>query len=696
MMEKQKKILMIAVAGGLLILALVLLTSLKVINLSTPQSSFGVTTLSCSKASFSSSDPFFKNGTMSCEMAATGNSRVNQYYFTPDETYRLFGIRTEKPATMTVNILQSTCDYPVDASHKDRLYMFYATNFRSSTNGYALCQCLSPVPNCEFAPVNLWTQAGSYPTQKTYSTSLPAKFGAMTPITCSPSDCASYHLTSVAGCEQTYNQVIGDAYYLDPAPRYGYKVEINLTIDDKTYSEIMTDTQTTGGNDAFRFEYVSGGQGQQACPANPDMLVFVQNKFDKNPITLKSAISEQSVANSQAVMTTPTTILSNLASHKIFVDNFIASSPHLGQYASAQGYYNNGTVSSLDQATSVLYGGQVKVDTVGTTNVPHFMLYINAEKLVIHVPSGNPKIISVTASPAEAATRAPIAIKTRNDGETDTFEASLNGGDASSLSSKTQIVAGATEDLIVDYQGAGFVGSYNVSVHSVNSPQNQDSMMVKLKVNPFCTQDNPDGSHKLVQTEYGCAFVCDNYAQYDVINAGCKKIDDYDRCNYEVINGTKECVSQDSYNGIHCTGEGKYLKMDKYMDAVFKNQIQAFIPTQKEHSYFIVENQGIPVCKYVNEFGYASGAELDSFKLDYSRAMSSASLASITEPTIPTITTNGTTTEVPQIPVKPPSSSQIISGVDNLLLAGAILVVILAGAGIYLATKSKRKKWFKG
>jgi LPXTG-motif cell wall-anchored protein len=379
----------------------------------------------------------------------------------------------------------------------------------------------------------------------------------------------------------------------------------------------------------------------------------------------------------------------------------LSSTPDTGQYCTIN--TNNATTYQT---------ALVSCNPSSPAYIPVMNFYVNAQYIGIHVPVGMPRIDSATAIPtSEASGRYDVQIHVTNTGlETDTFEAAMKcSRDVSWISARKSIVAGQSDIINVSYQGAGFVVNCPITVKSVNSPQNQANSTVRISITPFCAKQAPNSAVVKVSTDRGCQYVCNNYKDgVDVIDASCSAITTYDRCSYYhddttsvtcmkyqaqildtgltrytpiiqnynfdgcssmpecptplpipdtlgqeytckmSVHQSAGCSSYNEYNGIHCTGIGKYLPINQYMDEVNRFHISPFVPETREHQYFIVSDQGIPKCNYVNEYGYVNGTTINSFTFDPAIAIPSGTQSTVPNPTdwVPPVTscTNHCTT----------------------------------------------------
>ncbi len=650
----------------LLIIALV-----AVLSFSGVFSLVGATPITCTQPKYISTDPYYQNGTFQCTMVASGSGKYLETTLSPADAQNLFGVITNQPAKITVEVLKDNCryqfnniSYPIYSYAIERQSIGYS-------NGFYTCSCSMANPACNSAT----TQA------------VKGTYVGTSPIKCSVQSCQAGSTVYSGSCDNVWRKQIGVGYKLDPSVAYDFQMRINMTLNNQTYSGTINSQNTSIFTPAFRAELLGQLQGQQSCPANPDVAAFVNSSLSSAPLKYVSAAQLQAVINQGYSIADLTTALSNGDSYNTITSSMLASSPNVGQYAS----YNFSNTSSLQTA-------MISIEPTGTVSVPVFNLYINAQSVGIHVPSGQPKIQSVTASPTLAATRAGVNIQVTNLGETDSFDGSVTCGSnpVSPFSSRISVQSNQTVNVSVNTEYAGFIGTCTAEVHSVNSPQKSDSQSVKLTFYPYCARSAPSPAHQMVFTSLGCAFVCPNYGQLDVstgkpidvFDASCGVITSYDRCT-DYQNGT--CTNQASYTGYHCTGDGTYMTMNNYMDAVLHGA-QPFIPAQQANKYFIATVDYKPVCKYIDAYGYSNGQPVASLTFDYA-----AGYPQGTEVLSPV----NVSTPVPQQPATPPAGppAPVTSGAGTpsggdytqaLLIIGGV-VLVAGGYILYISRKPKRK-----
>jgi hypothetical protein len=136
---------------------------------------------------------------------------------------------------------------------------------------------------------------------------------------------------------------------------------------------------------------------------------------------------------------------------------------------------------------------------------------------------------------------------------------------------------------------------------SVNTPANTVSQSARLLFDPFCDRQGTPGQTK-VSTEYGCRFVCLNQTG-DVRESSCASFGTFEPSGipYNRTTPTIGGFTDVDYSGeYHCTGIGAYAPLNNYMDGIFGQSIQPFIPQQTQNTYFLPA----PICRYVAAYGY--------------------------------------------------------------------------------------------
>lgn len=650
--------------AGIIIVALLIVMGFIFLNPNVGLSLVGATPLSCTQPKYSSTDQFYTNGTFQCTMAASGSGKFLQATISPSDAQNLFGVTTSQPATVTVEVLKDNCLYHFNNfAYPIYNYTITPTRASSSQTGYCIC-------------------SGA-------DTSSSSGYIGTTPLVCASgySSTGGCRLTNDArcptgtsGCQQAYKKTVGVIYKLDPSTTYDFSMRINETLGNTTYSAIITPQNTSVLTPAFRAELLGQLQGQQSCPSNPDVGTYILNSWgNSTPIKYVSAGAAQAVINQGLQIVDLSTAISNGNSYNTLLANMQGSQPNVGQYAS----YNFSNTTSLQTAA-------ISIEPTGTVSIPLFNLYMNAQTIGVHVPSGMPKILNTSVQTVLAATKATIDVTVLNSGETDSFDVSVKcPQDINPFSTRANIPTNTSQDVLVNYQGAGIVSQCVVSARSVNSPQNMDSQNVKLVIDPFCARTAPNPAAQMVFTQYGCAFVCPNYGSTDVFDSSCGALTNYSRCI------DANCTQESSYNGIHCTALGQFMSQNQYMDAVAAGKLQPFIPSAQDHKFFITQVDGQGVCQYIPEYGYdASGQPLNSLVFDYAPAPPAAQqIQYVASPPagaqppseVPAQPPAGT--PLPPSQQQPPQQAQ-----DNtwMWIAGAIVVLVII-FGWVLPAYARRK-----
>ena len=605
----------------------------------------GATPLSCDKAEYKTSDPNYPNGSLFCSMALTGSGKQAEFVFSDAFAKEKFGISIEKTGTFNAVLEGSPCTYMFD-NNTNYLYKYIVKQYYYTSGGAYRCGWSSPTDQ-----------------QRAMAQ------GYLVGSTGQVKDSRGNVDWSVS-CKYVFRQTAGVIYYLDPSIINDFSANLSMTIDSNTKSGILSQDNPTIRNDYFTAEYLGGLMGQQSCPAQPSTTAFVQNVLASDPLQYKDKFLADAVLQDQLTIVDVNTAMAKANSHNLLVDRYLASSASTGQYCAI----------STTPSTSIRTAS-VSCNPVGTTTIPVFNLYVAADAVRIVVPSGIPSILNASVTKVLSATRSEITVKARDDGEADSFDFSVQcARDLQPFTTRAHLNAGETNDVLINYEGAGIIGDCNVTMRSVNSPDKLDSMVVKLFIYPFCPRSAPSPAHQLVFTEKGCAYVCPNYGvdsageSTDVFDASCGEIEIYDRCaNY---NASGVCTSRNSYSGIHCTGVGKYLSMNSYLDTVNVTG-NPFIPEKQAHKYFIVSVENKPVCEYLNEYGYVDGAPIGELEFDYAQGFPEASQGEGT----PSTSSGG----VPEIPTQAPATP-ISPDVYTFLF---IIVAGVAVIGGYLIMAKK-------
>lgn len=632
----------------------------------------GIASIACTQPTFNSNDPFYTNGTLQCTFAATGNSQYYESTISPSDAQSLFGVSTAQNVRITAQVLSDNCRY----AFNNISYPIYTYNIQPNdvTNDNGRFICRASIANPAYGSPSVQASRGTY-------------LGT-TPIVCNPSGCQVSYTSSTSGCIDVWRQQIGTVYQLDPGSKhYDYSVRINMTVNNQTYSAILNSQNrsvssglTSVMTEAFRAQTLFAGKGDLDCPAvtDTDSAAYITNS-PSAPLRYISAAQARNVISAGSGIIDLNTAVANGAAYNTQVGLMTSSSPVIGQYLSF-----NTTPATTVQSASVI------LTPAGSVSIPVVTMYMNLASIGIHVPSGTPQIQSVSAGRVLAATRSEIYIIGQNTGsETDSFDFSVQcPRDVSPYSTRASLSPNQVSNITIDYQGAGFIGTCNVTMRSVNSPQNSVSQSVKLDITPFCTRQAMNPAQTQVFTEKGCNFICPNYGgSTDVFDESCAAITSYNRCF------DSNCSEVASYSGIHCTSVGHYMTTNNYLDAVVSGTIQPFIPAAQPHQYFITQVDNNPVCAYVNEYGYTNGQPLDQLTFQYGQPYPAgqregfSNLQLTNQTNAPINPTTAPTTPTP-IPVTQPTMQPSNNLSQYILIAIGIIII---GGGIYYFTRRRRR-----
>jgi len=560
-------------------------------NLSLPS---GIASIACTQPTFNSNDAFYHNGTLQCTFAATGNSQYYETTISPSDAQSLFGVTTAQNVRITAQVLSDNCRY----SFNNISYPIYSYTIQTNdiTTGNGRWICRASVVNPPYDSATVQASRGTY-------------LGT-TPIICNSPDCNFGY--SASGCIDVWKKQIGTIYQLDPGSKhYDYSVRINMSVNNQTYSAILNSQNrsvssglTSVMTEAFRAQTLFAGKGDLDCPAvtDTDTAAYITNSAT-NPLAYVSAAQARNVITIGSGIIDLNTAVLNGNAYNTQVGLMASSRPVIGQYL----YFNTTPATSIQSASVILTPS-------GTVSIPVITMYMNLASIGTHIPSGTPEIINVSTGRVLAATRSEIYVTGRNTGsETDSFDFSVQcPRDVSPYSTRASLSPNQISNVTIDYQGAGFIGTCNITMRSVNSPQNSVTQSVKLDIAPFCTRQATNPAQMQVFTEQGCNFICPNYeGTIDVFDESCAQITSYNRCT------DANCSQAYSYSGIHCTSVGHYMTTNNYLDAVVSGTIQPFIPISQAHQYFLTQVDNNPVCAYVNEYGYSNGQALNEVTFAY-------------------------------------------------------------------------------
>lgn len=636
-----------------------------------------LTPLSCSRGNFVSNDAFFQNGSYFCEVAAQG-AQSFELTLSPDEVKRLYGVSTTKTVIVDGEITKQLCTYALSNVSKP-VYSI----------GLDLRHLYCNVPDIFFcgdqrkAP---WIKIGS--------TGVSGCRYDIHNCNCDPT---KGQKPSPGSCDASYYQPVGRIYTIDQSSlQREFEFKITTTIDGKQYVNYITDKNSTFYNTIIRGQYVGSFLGSSNC-APPTLDVFLDSQ-NGNAISYVDKFLGDSVGSkSTTIISSHSQAVNNGESYNDEVNamkSSAKSSPEsfFGQYCQPT------TTADITRNTA-----RVSCTPETPATIPVVNLYFNAAEIKISAPSGQPQIQNVQALPAQAAQKLDVAITAKNTAERATFDFSLSCDKIS----PTVFTVRATLDkdevktVNVPTTYAGVSATCLAQVTSVNSPQIKDSKTVTLTFYPFCTLTNTNPAQSLVNTEFGCSYICSNYKDsFDVLDGSCQPLNQslYDRCN--AYNGTICIGGYKTYPGIHCTGVGTYLSTNQYLDQLNSKKIQPFVPTTQPHKFFIVTSNGKPVCNYINEFGYKDGNAVSVDSFDYTSQFPSANqgtapppLSSPQDTPVNVPPNTGGTQNPPPASGTPslPSLPTEIGGLNTtvVLIVGGIIIVAI-GYGVFRSMKKRR------
>ena len=648
----------------------------------------------CTQPNFNSNDPYYNNATYSCTFVAGGGSQALNFQLNRNTSSYFGDTVVENNVSFTGIPINDSCRYQADATTIYPVYQ-YAVASETAAPGYRRIR---------------WDEyGGTY-----YCGGNVAYMGSeweylgTTPINCYHSNCRIYTPpTYPTGCVPVYRKIAGNIVYLDPSVVYNPQVQLNTTLYGsngqvtENYINILSNQNTTFYNPVDRGSMLGSLQGAQSCPASPNVAIFVQNS-GTNPLIYVPKDIAQSVITLGYTLTDPSTISTQASTYQARYNQMTTTTPNFGQLC------NTTTNSGQTYQTA-----SISCRPTTPASIPVLNVIFNGQKPGIHVRSGVPQIVSVSTNiTTQGGQVSQVNVQTRNiANEEDTFEATLSCSqrDVQPFSGRGTIDAGATATIPITFEGAGFISSCNVEVHSINSPQNNANSTVRISIEPFCGKTAPNSAMQKVGTQYGCEFVCPNYGgATDVRETDCGEITYYDRCTSRNTTGSCTSHTYTSFTGYHCTGIGTYLRMNDYYDGVYRGDIQPFIPQARANQYFIVSDNGAMKCQYVNQYGYSDGQLINSFTFNPAIGIQDAQVSTFTptpEPTptqpSPGTTTPGTTTPTPT-PTPTPGQNQTTptplpvpeQQVDNsIYIAGAIIALLVLGiAGFAVMTLLRKRR----
>lgn len=626
-----------------------------------------LTPLSCSRGNFISTDASYQNGSFFCEVAAQG-AQSFELILSPEEVNRLYGVSTTKTVTVDGEITKQACTYalsnisaPVYEIGLDLRHLF------CGGSGY---YCGDP----RTAP---WV--------KIYTTGINGCNYANYDCT----TCGSGVKPDSTSCQGSYYKPIGRIYKIDQSSlQREFEFKITTTIDGKQYVNYITDKNSTFYNTILRGQYVGSFLGRSSC-APPTLDVFLDTQNSNAVSYVDKVLGDNVGSKSTTIISSHQNAITNGATYNDDVNAMKASSRSAPESFFGQ-YCQQTTTADITRNTA-----RVSCNPETAAEIPVLQLYFNAAEIKILAPSGQPQIQDVKALPANAAQKLEVAITTKNTAEKATFDFSLSCDKISPtvFTVRATLDKNEVKTINVPTTYAGVSANCLAQVTSVNSPQIKDSKTVTLTFYPFCTLTNTNPAQSLINSEFGCGYICANYKDnQDVLDGSCQPINQsiYDRC--KSYNGTLCVGGYTTYLGIHCTGIGTYLSTNQYLDQLNSNKIQPFIPATQPHKFFVVSVNGKPVCNYVNEFGYKDGSSISVDSFDYKTQFPSA-IGGAAPP--PLTSPNDTPANTPPNPNPGTSNPPPSSGLPQLPEGNYLIILITGGilfvAIVYKIWQSRRK-----
>jgi hypothetical protein len=520
----------------------------------------GFSTLSLTQGTaYFSDDPFFSSPTYTLAVAADGSGGSLRGSFTPlDVAQYTNGNAPAGVFDIEINNNNESCVYTLK-NNTIPVYSYGWTNACCNPGNWIYSVCSS---------------AGTY--------------------------CDGYNHCCTAGISQTK---VGDIYLIDSVAHYDTKLQVSLINGADTYSTVLTPTNKNGEvAGIMRAQIVGNLQGDQSCPV-PSTDTVLYRPVGTSSLQPKSAYYLSTILqqNTQYPSANP-----GFASYNSYITQFTGSNPVQSSYC--------------DQVTYSGVETQYRCKPVSAVAIPLIKMYVKASVLGVVVPSGAPKIVSVTVPTADAADTTRYLVTLRNNGGSqDSFDISLTGKrQVNIVASRVSIAAGQEVVVPVYVQGSGIIGNYTFTATSVNNPTAKDTYTVRILINPFCDRVPEAGKIKF-NTEYGCYWLCDNKYDVDQREKTCQvfgtfelsKIPyqaEYQGVKYQniIVDGVlKEnqpvnaTLTQEFANEYHCTDIGKYATLNGYMGRVITNGA-VFAPASKPNQYWLPA----PVCNYAAEYGY--------------------------------------------------------------------------------------------
>jgi len=633
----------------------------------------GASTLAISEFKYITNDAQYATAYTILE-AVDGSSGKQAVTLSPDQILQLTGtVRTPGPVYLETNLVNQTCRYSLK---NDSIPVYTYSWVPTYYNQYSNCDC-----------------------QVIISSGCTA--------VCTSGTCG-YNPHVCAGITRTK---VGDIYPIDSVAHYDSQMQISLgDLGIIALSPLVKNGEIAG---VMRASFVGSWQGDQSCPVpSTDTVLF--RPLNTNQLLPKSSYYVSTIIQQNAIPPTPEM---GIEGYNSIEQNFISSNPSQSSYCSNVNYSGPSTTYSCTPTSSVA--------------VPAVRLIVNANLVGVVLPSGQPKIISVSGGTASPGQTVNLAVTVQNIGnDSDSFDVSLTGPVALSFASaRLNLSAGATGTANIQLQGAGVIGNYTVRAASVNAPLNTDSASARIEIEPFCDRE-PEPGKTRVATEYGCYWVCTGtndmrektcqpFGTFEPrgipysrvyqsgqtsIDADCSQINTPSICvaipicgysqsvgcyakdplNPHYVGNIPQLTDKDYSNEYHCIGVAAYMTLNDYMDKVSDGNAP-FLPAQKQNAYWL----GAPVCNYAAAFGYhwdgAQAVIVQEKVYAGGESPTQGSLSDYFPPVNQTQnqTQNGTGGGIVITP--PPSGDQSPIVIFEVLLAFAAAIVI----GLYYLTRDR-------
>jgi hypothetical protein len=502
----------------------------------------GYSTISLQQVKLLSSDEFFKNTTWSLITVIDGSSGYAE--FLPDSlgNLELSGQKPNQKFKLKIELVNQSCKWLMKEDSKQA----YSIRTWVGHDGWN--------NNCP---------QGTY----TPSSSICGAYGGSPDYDC---------------CYNAYFNGEGYVHELDSSVIYNYDIKISIETEDGKITELKLSPQEKEAyNEFIRAKMLGGLIGTQSCPtASSEVVIYRQD----SSYSLKNRYIWNTLYGQQLGLSSISARWSNTGSYNTVYNEFINSNPELSKIC---------TVNKIDSKTTAL-----ECTPTASVQVPLIQLYINANLIGVHIPSGQPKILEVNVPQTiQASKLTTIQTKVKNlDNEQDTFSVKvLCTEDYNPFSQEYNFNSLETKTVDINLQGQGVIRNCELKVNSVNSPDKEDSAKVRVLFEPFCDKTTPSIAHMKVATEYGCQFICPNQYKQDVLDYNCQEItlemlnENFYKTNYEELKNKYECI-----------GEGKYISSYGYLKLLSKGELEPFIPKQINNLVWLQA----PYCKYIAEYGF--------------------------------------------------------------------------------------------